>query len=148
VKPEVADVADIRELMLMEWPAAASSRCRSYTERLRLRHGHSQIPNAVAKGSGLQAALRLTEEESAFFGVVAELVTEDPKNVSRIGVHQKVGSGESRGFSSKSRIPPTEHLLQSLLRTFVLVCNSRWVPRSVHASPAMIWVPANASGKG
>jgi hypothetical protein len=75
-------------------------------------HGHSQIPNLVAKGSGWRAALRLTEEESAFFVVVAELVTEDAKSVSGIGVHQKVGGGESRGFSSKSRIPPTEHLLQ------------------------------------
>ena len=47
-------------------------------------HGHSQIPDSVAEGSILRAALRLAEEGSALFGVVAELVTEDTKSARGI----------------------------------------------------------------
>jgi len=47
-------------------------------------HGHGQISDPVAQGSGLRSALRLAEEGSAFFGVVAELVTEDAKGTLRV----------------------------------------------------------------
>jgi hypothetical protein len=52
-------------------------------------HGHGQITDAVASGSGLGTAMRLTEEGLAFGGVVSELMAEDAKGAR--GVAETAG---------------------------------------------------------
>jgi hypothetical protein len=52
-------------------------------------HGHGYLADAIPQRSGLRSAKRLTEEGSAFFWVVAELMTEDAKGAR--GVTEAAG---------------------------------------------------------
>src|SRR5437879_9492069 len=49
-----------------------------------LAHGHSQLPDSVARGCFLRATLDRLEKPGAFCGIVAELMTEDAKGARRV----------------------------------------------------------------
>src|SRR6266704_1794819 len=49
-----------------------------------LAHGHSQLPDSIARGCPLRATLNLLEKPGAFCGIVAELMTEDAKSAGRV----------------------------------------------------------------
>ncbi len=52
-------------------------------------HSYRQIPNAVARGRRLRAALRLAEEGSALLGIMAELMAKDAEGAG--GVAEAAG---------------------------------------------------------
>jgi hypothetical protein len=47
-------------------------------------HGYGQITDAIAGGGGLRSTMGLAKERGAFVGVVAEVMTKDPKGARRI----------------------------------------------------------------
>src|SRR6266581_4778321 len=49
-----------------------------------LAHGHSQLPDSIARACPLRATLNLLEKPGAFCGIVAELMTEDAKSAGRV----------------------------------------------------------------
>src|SRR5207247_147863 len=49
-----------------------------------LAHGHSQLPDSVARRCFLRATLDRLEKPGAFCGIVAELMTEDAKSAGRV----------------------------------------------------------------
>src|SRR6266571_3858957 len=49
-----------------------------------LAHGHSQLPDSIARGCFLRATLHLLEKPGAFCGIVAELMTKDSKGAGRV----------------------------------------------------------------